>query len=67
MQEKIQKDLNSKTLTFALTFCLWTLTPTQTPTRTPTPGYSNSSSALKCKHAKNTKKQELSEDYKTLL
>ena len=32
MQEKIQKDLNSKTLTFALTLCM------RTPTRMLTPG-----------------------------
>ena len=31
MQEKIQKDENSKTLTFALTFCVWM--PMQTPTQ----------------------------------
>ena len=46
MQEKIQKDFNSNTLTFALTFCM------RTPTPTLTPGYSNSSSALKCRRAK---------------
>ena len=46
MQEKIQRDWNSMTLTFALTFCM------RTPTRTRTPGYSNSSSALKCRRAK---------------
>ena len=34
MQEKIQRDWNSKTLTFALTFCMRTPTPTRT--RTPT-------------------------------
>ena len=38
MQEKIQRDWNSMTLTFALTFCMRTPTPTLTLTRTRTPG-----------------------------
>ena len=36
MQEKIQKDLNSKTSTFALIFCMWTPRWTPILTRTPT-------------------------------
>ena len=38
MQDKIQRDWNSMTLTFALTFCMWTWTRTLTPTLTRTPG-----------------------------
>ena len=50
MQEKIQRNLNFMTLTFALTFCMrggrrWR--------RHGRRGYSNSSSALKCRCAKN--------------
>ena len=41
MQTKIKKDLNSKTLTFALTFYMWTQ------------GYRNCSSVLECSHAQN--------------
>ena len=41
------------TLTFALTFCMWTLTPTRTQTPMGRRGYSNSSSALKCRRVKN--------------
>ena len=50
MLKETKKDLSFKTLTFTLTFCMWTPMPTLTP------GYSNSSSALKCRRAKNARK-----------
>ena len=46
-QQKIQKDWNSKTLTFALIFCMCHYCGRGRL------GYSNSSSALKCRRAKN--------------
>ena len=49
MHKETKEDLSFKTLTFNLTFCM----RTPTPTLTRTPGYSNSSSALKCRRAKN--------------